>query len=245
MKSIIWKIAAYTVFGILSFTAVIMGLIIGLIDGDAEMLIIGVVGCISLIVCVKGIFRLNKEYKDKLADKLYQTGEFITEWVCPEKEWKLFIAEQRAVSKKDAKSTSLWAGGILGMISFFIFRNEMSTISALFVAALCFGGLAGFVYLVMHISAKVKYSKFAETTSGKIAFGKDAFRINDFLIDWSTSFVSLEAAAIDTNFKCPVILLTIKQHAGTRTQTYAHAIPIPSDRMDEALKIVQYYSQTI
>jgi hypothetical protein len=193
-------------------------------------------------VAIKWILTISKNIRQASMDKLLSEQEFITKWTCPKEQWIPFVASQYQRVKKDARNYGVLLGLIVGGIIFFIARADTSNFISFF-AALGSGGLFGLIiFILFSWAGRNKQRRLLKHQDGAIVFSKSAFLLNDFLVDWSQPYVSFKSAKLDESLKIPSVVITIEQDAGSASSSYDHYVPIPEGKMDEAIKLIEFYN---
>ncbi len=197
-------------------------------------------------VTLRKMISLNKKETRSRVDAVVKDHhEFITEWVIAPSQWKTFVTEKLAFDLKESNGYGYTLGGILGVISGFVFSNEYAIEMALLIGAVAF---LFFFFVGKYgalVVAKKKFGKLEKLEQGEVHFAKEVIIFNEKLIIVSGFGQTLRSFAKEDRFGMNLLTFTVQTGFGHRRNTSQFMIPIPLGGQDEADKLLNYYASLI
>lgn len=109
------------------------------------------------------------------------------------------------------------------------------------VGGCLFGAL---ISLLIYWGNTVNLRKMKSASGGKVWFTEHAILVNDLLIYFNQMGTTIRKMIIEEDEEMgPLIQLTTLVSAGTRSTTKTFTFPIPTESIDDAKNLVNFYSR--
>jgi hypothetical protein len=239
----IFKIIILTILMMAAFGAIVTCSILLATGGFSWLYLLALLSSLIIIYwSVVTIGELNKRWSKQMIVDI-QSGKIasMTKWHHKQKEWMSYIEWRKNYDKEESMGMAIWAA-LLGLLIFFFslyseFDWMMLTVMTI-VSAMFFGLVIGGVF---YLGYRIRLKKLSSSETGNIIFTKNAIIVNNLLIHFNQMGSEVETIRVDKEDEWDLLKVVISTSTGERKNEQTYLIPIPEDKMDEAITLEKMY----